>query len=389
MYRKLRVEEIVGGVSLVQVKVRHAVKYRMYPSETQARLIDRTIGCARFIYNQMLETRIAIYKATGETCNPTPAQYKDEFPFLREVDSLALCGAQMHLSAAYRNFFRDPGRVGFPKFKTKHRSRQTYTTYNVNNNIDLDEGGRHLKLPKVGSVRVRQRKHIPNGWKLKNVTVEHCKSGEYTATILFEYETQAPEPVTPVSFVGLDYSSRELYVSSDGEHANYPRFYRQMEPRLAREQRKLSRMTRGSRNWSKQKRRIAKLHAKVRNRRVDFLHKAANRLADQYDCVGVEDLDMRALSQTLRLGKSTLDNGYGLFRSMLADKLERQGKQLIVVDRWFPSSQTCSNCGHREGATKDLSVRNWVCHGCGCRHDRDLNAATNIMREAQRLSREQ
>lgn len=162
-----------------------------------------------------------------------------------------------------------------------------------------------------------------------------------------------------------------------------------MEPRLAREQRKLSRMTRGSRNWSKQKRRIAKLHAKVRNRRVDFLHKEANHLADQYDCVGVEDLDMRALSQTLRLGKSTLDNGYGLFREMLAYKLERQGKRLIVVDKWFPSSQMCSNCGHREGVTKDLSVRNWSCPVCGVWHDRDLNAATNIMREAQRLSREQ
>lgn len=379
----------MGGVSLVQVKVRHAVKYRMYPSETQASLIDRTIGCARFIYNQMLETRIATYKATGETCNPTPAQYKDEFPFLREVDSLALCGAQMNLSAAYRNFFRDPGRVGFPKFKTKHRSRQTYTTYNVKNNITLDEGGRYLKLPKVGIVRVRQRKRIPGGWKLKNVTVEHCRSGEYTATILFEYETQAPEHVTPVSFVGLDYSSRELYVSSDGERANYPRFYRQMEPSLAREQRKLSRMTRGSRNWSKQKRRIAKLHAKIRNQRVDFLRKAANRLADQYDCVGVEDLDMQALSQALRLGKSTLDNGYGLFREMLADKLERQGKRLIVVDKWFPSSQMCSNCGHQDSVTKDLSVRNWACPACGVWHDRDLNAATNIMREAQRLSQEQ
>lgn len=190
----------------MQVKMHRSIKYRMYPSETQAQLIDRTIGCARFIYNQMLETRIATYRATGETCSPTPAQYKDRFPFLREVDSLALCGAQMHLFAAYRNFFRDPGRVGFPKFKAKHRSRQTYTTYrNGSNNIVLNEGGKRLKLPKVGSVRVRQHKHIPSDWKIKNVTVEHCRSGEYTATIMFEYETQAPEPVTPVSFVGLDY----------------------------------------------------------------------------------------------------------------------------------------------------------------------------------------
>lgn len=145
----------------MQVKMRRAVKYRMYPNKAQAQLIDRTIGCARFIYNQMLETRITTYKATGETCNPTPAQYKDRFPFLREVDSLALCGAQMHLSTAYRNFFRTPGRVGFPKFKTKHRSRQTYTTYRVGNNIVLNEGGKRLKLPKVGRVRVRQHKH-PN-----------------------------------------------------------------------------------------------------------------------------------------------------------------------------------------------------------------------------------
>lgn len=134
----------------MQVKMRRAVKYRMYPNKAQAQLIDRTIGCARFIYNQMLETRITTYKATGETCNPTPAQYKDRFPFLREVDSLALAGAQMRLFTAYRNFFRTPGRVGFPKFKTKHRSRQTYTTYRVGNNIVLNEGGKRLKLPKVG-----------------------------------------------------------------------------------------------------------------------------------------------------------------------------------------------------------------------------------------------
>lgn len=162
-----------------------------------------------------------------------------------------------------------------------------------------------------------------------------------------------------------------------------------MEPRLAREQRKLSRMTQGSCNWVKQKRRVAKLAAKVRNQRADFLHKAANRLASQYDCVGVEDLDMQALSQSLRLGKSTLDNGYGLFRVLLAYKLEQQGKQLIVVDKWFPSSQLCSDCGHQASVTKDLSVRDWVCPNCGVWHDRDVNAAVNIMREAQRLSREQ
>lgn len=149
----------------MQVKRHCAVKYRMYPNRAQAALIDRTIGCARFIYNQMLETRIGTYKATGKSCNPTPAQYKDRYPFLREVDSLALCNAQLNVAKAYRNFFRDPKHIGFPKYKAKHRNRQTYTTNNSNNNVTLDEGGRHLKLPKVGIVRVRQHKRIPEDWK--------------------------------------------------------------------------------------------------------------------------------------------------------------------------------------------------------------------------------
>lgn len=160
----------------MQVKRHCAVKYRMYPNRAQAALIDRTIGCARFIYNQMLETRIGTYKATGKSCNPTPAQYKDRYPFLREVDSLALCNAQLNVAKAYRNFFRDPKHIGFPKYKAKHRNRQTYTTNNSNNNVTLDEGGRHLKLPKVGIVRVRQHKRIPEDWKLKSVTIEHCKT---------------------------------------------------------------------------------------------------------------------------------------------------------------------------------------------------------------------
>lgn len=372
----------------MQVKCHCAVKYRMYPNRAQAALIDRTIGCARFIYNQMLETRIGTYKATGKSCNPTPAQYKDRYPFLREVDSLALCNAQLNVAKAYRNFFRDPKHIGFPKYKAKHRNRQTYTTNNSNNNVTLDEGGRHLKLPKVGIVRVRQHKRIPEDWKLKSVTIEHCKNGEYTATILFEYETQALEPVRPVHIVGLDYSSHGLYVSSDGERADYSRFYRRMEPRLMREQRRLSHMVKGSGNWVKQKRRIAKLAAKVGNQRADFLHKTANRLAARYDCVGVEDLDMKNMSQSLTLGKSTMDNGYGMFRTMLAYKLERQGKQLVTVDRFYPSSQLCSDCGYRNKDTKDLHIREWTCPDCGVWHDRDVNAATNIMHETRRLMQE-
>lgn len=181
----------------MQVTRHCAVTYRIYPDKAQAGLIDRTIGCARLVYNLMLETRIDAYNRTGKSCNPTPAQYKDEYPFLREVDSLALCNAQLNVAKAYNNFFRDPKHVGFPKYKAKHRSAWRYTTNNNNRNIRLIEGGRYLKLPKDGVMRARQHKTIPDDWKLKSSHGGHLKSGGYTATILFEYETQPPEPVRP------------------------------------------------------------------------------------------------------------------------------------------------------------------------------------------------
>lgn len=223
------------------MKTHIAVRFRAYPTEEQARLIDRTIGCARFVYNLMLETRIAHYQTTWESCRPTPALYKDTYPFLREVDSFALCNAQLALEKAYKRFFEDR-KTGFPKYKSKRRGRKTYTTNLSHGNIELDDKARRLKLPKLGWLAVRQHKHIPNDWKLKSVTVEHCPSGRYTATILFEHETQTPEKVRPVKTVGLDYAPHGLYVSSNGEHAEYPGYYRKMQDKLAREQRKLSHM---------------------------------------------------------------------------------------------------------------------------------------------------
>ena len=379
-------------MSTTTITLRRAVKYRMYPTKEQANLIDRTIGCARLVYNLMLETRIASYQsrfgmpdAQAKEPLPTPRLYKDDYSFLKDVDSMALCNAQMHLDKAYRSFFTNP-KTGFPKYKSKHRSRQTYTTNCIRNNIRFENGGTRLRLPKVGPVRVRQHKRIPDDWKLKSVTVEHCPSGRYEATVLFEYETQAPEPVRPHTFVGLDYSSHDLYVTSDGERADYPRFYRQWQERLAFEQRKLSHMVTGSANWAKQKRRVAKVHERIRDMRRDFLRKAANRITESHDCVCVEDLDMRAMARTLTLGKSTMDNGFGILRDMLDRKLAEQGKPgLVKVGRWYPSSQLCSDCGYRYEGTKDLGVREWVCPECSAWHDRDVNAAKNIRDEGRRL----
>ena len=250
------------------MKTHIAVRFRAYPTEEQARLIDRTIGCARFVYNLMLETRIAHYQTTWESCRPTPALYKDTYPFLREVDSMALCNAQLALEKAYRRFF-DNGCKGFPRYKSKRRGKAAYTTNRIGGNIGLDDKARRLKLPKLGWLAVRQHKHIPDDWRLKSVTVEHRPSGRYTATILFERETQTPEQVEPVRIVGLDYASHGLYVSSDGGKAEYPGYYRKTQDKLAREQRRLSRMVEGSANWYRQKQRVGRLSEKTADQRRD------------------------------------------------------------------------------------------------------------------------
>lgn len=224
-----------------------AVVFRAYPTKEQASLIERTVGCARFVYNQMLADKIAYYEKTGEMLKCTPAQYKADHPWLKEVDSYALCNAQLNLDKAYRNFFRrlkQGQKPGFPKFKSKHRSRHAYTTNYANKNIRFEGEGRYLRLPKLGRVRIRQQKKIDPSWRIKSVTVEHTRSDRYEISVLFEFETQEPEQVDPISFVGLDYSSHELYVSSDGEVPGYPKFFRKSERRLAREQRKLSHMRR-------------------------------------------------------------------------------------------------------------------------------------------------
>lgn len=382
-----------------------AVRFRAYPSEEQACAIDRTIGCVRFVYNLMLETRIAHYQTTWKSCNPTPALYKDDYPFLREVDSLALCNAQINLSKAYKRFFEDKS-VGFPKYKSKRHSKAAYTTNRIRGNIRLDSNARRLKLPKIGWLAVRQHKHIPEDWKLKSVTVEHCPSGRYTATILFEYETQIPEKVEPANIVGLDYASHGLYVSSDGECAAYPGYSRRVEDRLSKEQRRISHMVKGSVNWRKQCQRVARIYEKTTNQRRDFHHKKANTLASAYDMVAVETLNLKAMTKKPRpkpnpdhqggylrnghkakggLAKSTLDNGYGTFLTLLEYKLSRQGKYLVRVDKWFPSSQLCHECGYRNPQVKDLSIREWACPSCGVLHDRDVNAALNIRDEAERI----
>ena len=358
-----------------------AYKFRIYPNPEQCVLFAKTFGCVRFIYNRMLSDKMKHYEKTKQKLNNTPAQYKKEFEWLKEVDSLALANAQMHLQTAYNNFFRSP-EVGFPKFKSKKSHRKRYTTNCVNGNISIENGS--IKLPKIGFVKLKQHRRIPSGYRLKSVTISQTPGGTYYASVLFEYENQVQEQ-TPQTFLGLDFSMHELYKDSEGKEAKYPGYYRQAEKKLKREQRKLSKMQKGSKNRDKQRIRVAKLHEKAANQRRDFLHKQSRQITNAYDCVCIEDLDMKAMSQCLNFGKSVSDNGWGMFVAFLKYKLEEQGKKLVKVDKFFASSQTCSKCGYVNKKTKNLAVRVWDCPECGTHHDRDKNAAVNIRNEGMRI----
>jgi len=356
-----------------------AYKFRLYPNAGQRVLLAKTFGCVRFIYNRMLEDKIAHYEITKQNLSVTPAQYKAEYPWLREVDSLALANGQLHLETAFRNFFRDNG-IGFPKFKSKHRDSNSYTTNLVNGNIALSNG--RIKLPKLGLMKIIQHRQAPDGYKLKSVTVSLAPSGKYFASVLYEYEDETV-PVKPADVLGLDFSMSGLYVDSNGASPEYSRPYRAAQAKLAKEQRKLSRRKKGGSNRAKQKRKVAMLHEHIANQRSDFLHKQSRQIANAYDAVCIEDLNMKGMAQALNFGKSVSDNGWGKFTQMLGYKLSEQGKPLVKIDKWYPSSKTCSSCG----AIKEelpLSERIFRCE-CGFVCSRDHNAAINIRDEGVRM----
>lgn len=366
------------------MKKQKAYRFRLYPDKEQETQFGKTFGCCRFLYNHMLADRVEMYEKKGKAERLTPARYKKEYPWLREVDSLALANVQLHLEAAYRNFFRQ-GKAARPRFKSRHRSRMSYTTNVVNGNIRLE--GCRLRLPKAGRVRIRVHREIPEDYVLKSVTVSREPSGKYYASLLFEYtvsESQAAvRKAGEMKVLGIDFAMRGLAVFSDGSRADYPMYYRASQERLAREQRRLSHCKKGSRNYEKQRKRLARCHEKVRDQRKDFLHKLSRNIADTYDAVAVEDLDMQAMSRGLRFGKSVMDDSNGAFREMVRYKLDDRGKEMVRIGRFYPSSRKCSRCGSIKKELR-LDERIYRC-GCGNCMDRDVNAAVNIREEGRRI----
>ena len=345
----------------------------MYPTKQQIILINKTFGCARFIYNSILADAIQHYQETGKHQIKTPAQYKGTFEWLKEVDSLALCNAQLHVQSAFQHFFKKQN-----KFPTFHKKgvRDSFTTNVVNANIKIIDNS--LKLPKLGLVKTVFHQWVTG--MIKSVTISKTKSGTYFASILTEQEVKVKEIIiNEHNRVGIDASMEHLAVLSDGMKAKYPHYYRQYERKLAFLQRKLSKKTIGSQNYKKLKRRIARLHETIAQCRRDFQHKLSRQIVEQYDVIVVENINFKTMSGALHLGKSVHDIGFGSFRAMLEYKARWALKRFLRADRWFPSTKLCSCCGVVNKDLK-LSDREWRCPECGTVHDRDINAATNLKR---------
>ena len=370
-----------------------AIKYRLYPTSEQEIMFAKTFGCCRKVYNLMLSEKIESYKTTGRFVAVTPAKYKKDFPYLREVDSLALANVQLNLQRAFKNHFDKNRRrkTGFPEFKSAKHSRKSYTTNNQNGTVAIIDN-RYIRLPKIGKVKAVIHRVPGTDWKLKSATVSCSSDGKYYVSVLFEYENPASAYAVDVNnAIGMDYASDGLYVDDKGNIGTNHRFYRESHKKLAKEQRRLSRK-KGSRkgedishNYLKQQRRVNIIYTHIANQRKDNLHKISAEIANQYDIVCVEDLNMRNMSNRgFGNGKATLDNGYGMFLDMLEYKLANRGKYLVKVDKWYPSSQICHCCGKRHPEMKDLRIRTMRCE-CGYVMDRDRNAAMNIKKEGLRI----
>ena len=361
-------------------------KLRLLPNLEQRIFFEKTFGCSRFIWNQMLADKIAYYEETGEILNNTPAQYKDEFPWLKEVDSLALCNVQLNLNAAYKNFFQS--KFGFPNFKSK-KTAQSYKTNNKKGTIAVLDG--KVKLPKVGWVKLKLHRQ-PKG-VIKSATISKTTTGKYFISILCEEEIP-PLPKTD-SALGIDLGLENFAILSTGDKIENPRFLVSLSKKLVKEQKILSR--RGllakkkgvklseSSNYQKQRVKVARLHEKIANQRRDFLNKLSTNLIKNHDVICVEDLASKNLMKNHHLARAIGDASWTEFVRQLRYKADWYGKKIVTISRWFPSSQLCSTCGASSGK-KALSIREWTCENCGIHHDRDVNASLNILKEGLSLA---
>ena len=369
-------------------RIKRTYRFRLYPKESQIQLIEKTLGCSRQVYNdflcycdEQLKNNKGFKLNKYELIKMLPS-YKDKYPYMKEVDSIALQQSVIHLFDSYMRFFKHLGE--HPVFKKK-KNDYGYTTMNINNSIRIE--GNEIQIPKLGRVRLFVHRRLIESFTFTQVSVSRIGKHYYVSILGEEDIDDNNRSLDITNSIGLDFSISSLFVSDSSTRVNPPKYYHESLDKLAREQRKLSHMKKGSTHYYKQLLKLAKIHEHIANQRKDYLHKLSRNIANRYDYVFVEDLNLIEMSERkeeLKLGKDISDLGYGNFLNYLSYKLDWLNKKLVKVNRYFPSSQICSSCGYRK-SDLTLNQRSWICPQCGTKHNRDINASINIKKEGIRM----
>lgn len=375
--------------------INKSFKIRIYPNKEQEKSINKTVGSARFVYNYFLDYRINLYKTSKESSNFNKdclklTNIKSEYTWLKDVDKFALQNSLKDLDQSYKNFFNS--KFGFPKFKSKKKSKYSYRTTwmktgidkktgEIKGNIELFEN--YIKLPKLKNVKCKHSFNFLNVSKINNCTISKSKSGKYFASV--SCEILVNDKTKTNKEVGIDLGIKDLAILSDGTIIPNHKFLYKYEKQLVKQQRKFSKMQNGSNNKEKQRIKIAKTYEKITNCKIDLMHKLTSQLVESQDLIAIEDLNIKGMMKNKKLSKAIANVSLYEIRRQLEYKCNWYGKQLVVINRWFPSSKLCSNCGNKKEELS-LSDRIYTCESCGILIDRDYNASLNILNEGKRLA---
>ena len=368
-----------------------AYKFRLYPNDNQKILINKTFGCTRFIYNHFLnKCKEEKFIKAYDMCKELKELVLD-YPFLKEVDSMALRCSIFNLEDSYKNYFSK--RSAYPSFKNKF-SKQSYRTNCITSvyknkkysNIKIDIKEKMIKVPKLGLVKIRGYRNLNELTdRIINITIEKEKTNKYYVSVITEKEEEIPKKITPTSIVGIDLGIKDLVVTSNGEKYPNPKEINKREKRLKRMQRKLCRQVKGSNNYNKTKEKIARIHSKIKNSRKHNIITIANKIVKEHDIIVSEKLNVKKMSSNHKLAKNILDVSFNKICELLKWKAKLLGKYYYQVDTYYPSSKICSHCDNKTEITNDLKVRMWECENCGNTNDRDINASINIMFEGIKI----